>query len=310
MIRKGLVIAVILLFIGVAFTPSINAVRDKVSLGEDSGENYSFFSEFSYKDEIEITCQFVTYKGVELVNKKISFNDYRNLSQLLSSSDDNAITLKLDSLGLIPKSMNLKKVTELISGDYGKKEISKYKTLNKNLILNDNVTSGENSLCKIQGDAVDSTYRPFWWQYSVFIIGYILWKIGLYIIDFDNFLSSIFPWYPIFGDEFGISFLKSIGYNLGEFLLSLAEMGPYFVLPNIPFKLNGFSIIELDDVFNVEKPNLYTSGLNGKWEIHNQRSILIKMYGFTGIWLTIPDMQQDAGCEFKGFCYYVNATSE
>jgi hypothetical protein len=308
--REFIIYGIILLFVGLAVSPSIYANREFISLGEDNGDMNPFYSELSSKDEINISCQFITYKGAELVNKKISINDYRSLSQLLTSSDDNAITLKLDSLGLLPKSMDIKQVTELIGGNYGKKELSNYLSGNKNIFFNGNITSGENVLCKIQGDAVDSTYRPFWWQNSVFVIGCILWKIGSYIIDFDNFLSSIFPWYQIFGDEFGISFLKSIGYNLGEFLLSLAEMGPYFVLPNIPFKMNGFSIIELDDVFNVGKPNLYTSGLKGDWEIHDQRSILIKMYGFTGIWLTIPDMQQSAGCEFKGFCYYVNATSE
>lgn len=291
--REIIVFGVFLLFVGLAVSPSIYA---------DSG--------FTSNYEIDIYCQFITYKGLQIVNKKISVNDYKSLSQLLSGSDDNAITMKLDRLGLLPKSMDKKQVKDLISGKYGKTEFSKYVFMNKNLNINGNVTSGENNLCRIQGDAVDSTYRPFWWQYSVSTIGYILWKIGSYIIEFDDLISSIFPWYPIFGDEFDISFLRNIGYNLGWLLLDLAEDGPYYVLPNIPFKLNGFSIIELDDVFNVGKPNLYTSGLNGDWEIHDQKSILIKMYGFTGIWVTVPDMQQSAGCEFKGFCYYVNATSE
>jgi len=300
LIGKCSAVMITLLLMSISLAPCISANVAK--------KNIDSVDELSLKT-FKISCQFVTYTGIEKTEKEISNDDYEHLIQLLHSSNDSVTASELKYLGLLPKTINVEKARDIISGDYGKRELSKYESRLKFSPIDGNTTSYKNALCKIQGDAVDSYYCPLWWLIINSGLAIICKSIGWPLVVLDLIFEKLFRWYPLFGDEYGIGLL----FWIGGFFINLFEIWPLYgtsIGVKIPGKLNGFVSVIFDDAFHVAKPNLVTSGLRGEWEIHNNRSIVFNMIGFTGLWITIPDMQQSDGCEFKGFCLYVSATAE
>ncbi|UCD13662.1 MAG: hypothetical protein JSW60_08910 [Thermoplasmatales archaeon] len=299
LLKKGIAVAVILLFIGLAFAPSINADVDTL-------ENLTTPLINSPEETTALTIRYYTLRGVKELKKEVTLEKAGSLFTLMDGNDYNAIAKTLDGLELTPKSMDVKDVIELINGDVGQREFSQYEGQLQEVFINDNESEWkQNILCYIRGDAVDSYfYRPiaFMIEYGAALVYTALLGI-LFTLDT---LFRIFPWYPVGDPPFEFGPLMMLALMLGVAYMALFEGWPLHYL--VPVKIAPIVLANLDDAFGrFQTANLSTTGLNGHWEIHDNRSIALLMVGFLGIWISYKDGYQVPACEFMGFSLYTKA---
>jgi len=283
----------------VAIAPSINTT----AATWDIPERFQ-----PHQQTVRVSCHYVTYIGTVKIEQEITTDQYENLVQLFHQSDDEVLVTALQHLGLQPTTITEQDAKDLLSGDYGRRELLNNQRIMTRYPWTTNVTNGTNILCTIQGDAVDSYYRPLWWLISSNLVGWTGYLIGASFFGLDELLRHLFRWYPLFTWDYDWGILVALAFFFALFGDFIPDDNQGFLLGvKIPPKLNGFVSVNLDDAFHVAKPNLVTSGASGDWEIHNNRWVSIRMVGFTGVWVTVPDMQQSDGCLFKGFCLYIKA---
>ena len=114
-VKKGLVVSVILLFIGVAVAPSINTGVVKAS---------------NDNDLVEVTTQACGIKGFGNTTVKLTREQYQNLEQYLvefrarlnqTSTREEAVPIfkeavvELDKYGLLPKGMSVEQAQNLVT---------------------------------------------------------------------------------------------------------------------------------------------------------------------------------------------------
>jgi len=117
-VKKGLIVSVILLFIGVAIAPSINFTIVKAS---------------NDNDLVEVTTQVCGIKGYGNTTVKLTRQQYQNLEQYLvdfrarlnqTTTREEAVPIfketvvELNKYGLLPKGMSVEKAQQLILGGY------------------------------------------------------------------------------------------------------------------------------------------------------------------------------------------------
>lgn len=291
-IKKGVAIAVILLFIGLAFAPSINAnVRNISKINTNLVE--------SHKETINVCCRYFTLRGIEEIEKEVLIQDYEHLSQLMDGSNIDAIVYKLDKLHLLPEKINIEQSKDLLSGEYGKQHFEKLQEkLKLNHFANSNIK--RNIFCNVSGNGVhcELSTPVLWTITAVFMLS----GVSLMLLDF---LFRIFPWYPLYGNYPFYSgpffFLAMSFVGIGELILESFRLKSQKEMPL------SFAILEDSSLHPWEYSNVNTSGLLGKWWIRNHY-IHLNMIGFLGLWITY-DGGWECGrpCEFKGFALYVNA---
>lgn len=283
--RKGLVAGVIFLFLGISIFPSIYADTDIYSIQKTN--------KYYLKNEIStIKCRYYTIDGVEEIEKEVNIEDSENLSHLIYESNYNVIASKMKSLGLIPELVSIDEAQDLMSGEYGKREMKRYENKLKEFTLKDSKSDiMENTYCSISGEALDSWNRALW---SIPYIGFVIALIYL-----DEKLLELFPSYPeIF--EFWYSPVGILG-AIGMGLFVLHEVLRPFVI----LKLNAYLYGGLQ--YNVI---INTSGNFGKKSlIESTKSVLFYITGFVGIWIEISDNTNEPGCKFMGFSLYARALS-
>lgn len=131
-IVKGFSIGIILLFIGIAFAPSVNFNIAKASIDDDF---------------VEVTSEAYGIKDFGTTTVKLTRQQYRNLEQYLvdfrerlnqtttreeAISNFNEAVMELNKYDLLPKGMSVEQAQKLVMGDYSNK---KYINL-KNSALN------------------------------------------------------------------------------------------------------------------------------------------------------------------------------
>ena len=286
--KKALVVGIVVLFIGVTISPTINA-----NINITSNKIFNTFK--SNKGFVPIKCQFFTISGIQEVEKEVSFEDFDYLSNLIDKSDYNAIASKLYSLNLLPESMSADDVEDLISGEYGKREFKEYQNKLKELSIKD--SSGEtirNVFCAVKGEGRDSGYFALWALASI--------GISIPLITIDEILLKLFPNYPVLTQFF----FADIGFFgvIGLFLLILALMWPYI---GPPVKLNACLAAWLQDGPKEVMPYVNTLGLLGEKTIEGW-SLSLLMIGFLGILIYfIWDTMNEPGSKFMGFSLYTRA---
>jgi hypothetical protein len=152
-LKKGLVISIILLFIGVAVAPSINF--NVVKATDDN-------------DLVELTSQACGIRGFGNTTVKLTREQYQNLEQYLvefrarlnqTTTREEAVPIfkeaveELNMYGLLPKGMNVEQAQKLVTGMYQnnfkstplKKIIDKYQDNSSDSI--------NNSFCLVTGRA-------------------------------------------------------------------------------------------------------------------------------------------------------------
>ncbi len=297
--KKLLAVGVIVLFLGLAVAPSINANIDTLA-------NLTPHLLNTQEETTTLTIRYYTLQGVKELEEEVPVEYADTLINLIDNDDYFALANTLASLELTPTSMDVEDVIELIDGTIGQKEFSQHESQLETMFINNNDSEWkQNILCFVRGDAADSYfYRPL--TYVIEYGGALIYTALLGILFALDTFFKIFPWYPV-GDppfEFGPFFMLAL--MIGVVYMVLFEGWPLHYL--IPIKIAPVVFAMLDDAFgNFPPANLSTTGLKGHWEIHDNRSISMFMVGFLGIWVSYKDGYQVPGCKFIGYSLYTQA---
>lgn len=145
MVKKGLAVAIILLFIGVAFAPSINA---NVSKQDDMVEFDVEFCGLDKKHTVKLTQQ-------ESEEVEQLFDD---IQDRLSNGDANEIfkdvVVELDKYGLLG-GLSVKQVQKLVTSPYQRFQNNKF--LQK-IVNADKLDDNENYFCSIFGNITNACF--------------------------------------------------------------------------------------------------------------------------------------------------------
>ncbi|PNX54030.1 MAG: hypothetical protein BV458_01165 [Thermoplasmata archaeon M9B2D] len=189
--KKGLVVTVIILFIGVAVAPSINQSVVKASQEDDF---------------VEVTTQACGIHGYTDTTVKLTREQCQNLEQYLvefrarlnqTSTREEAVPIfkeavvELDKYGLLPKGMGVEQAQKLVTGGYYNVRINK--TIQRLCDTNDYLIKS-NFLCLITGAGN-----------SIHIRGILPTIMALFSI-------------PKIGTFFGIMTFGGSGYNPANFI--------------------------------------------------------------------------------------------
>jgi hypothetical protein len=234
-IKKGFVIGIIVLFIGVGVYPSI-----AVNLNTPNNENTS-------NELIEFPIQIFGYKGVKSYKISVTkqqYNEFQVLKERFKEDFENAYTMKesvdvyrnmvlsFKELGLLPEDMSIIEAEKLVMGPYY--------YLDKLGLLSDKITADklfqpitgddwelENNNCFISGKSIESMCRTD----SPLIPGLIWILTGLWIGEIYYGINIGPPWnttYPATGWINTRNILKKWKYE-GDFYGRIS-FAPYFGL--------------------------------------------------------------------------------
>ena len=174
-LKKGLVVSVILLFIGVAVAPSINFTVVKAS--DDN-------------NLVEVTSQACGIQGFGNTTEKLTKEQYQNLEQYLvdfrarlnqTTTREEAVPIfkdavvELNKYGLLPNGMSAEKAQKLVIGSFHN---PMYNNIIKRIHKSNTGKSIENYFCLI-GGITSQTYPLGFIGFSEPIIS-ILWLFGLF----------------------------------------------------------------------------------------------------------------------------------
>ena len=246
-LRKSLVVAVILLFIGVAIAPSINS-----NVVKASNDN----------DLVEVTTQACGIKGYGNTTVKLTREQYQNLERYLvdfrarlnqTSTRGEAVPIfkeavvELDKYGLLPKGMSVERAQKLLNSGYQNKRI--LSLLKQNFLIGYISTNKiQNIFCLIMA--------------HVFSIPSYFFNLLYLLISLTAISIIIFTW------NHNLPF----PYQLMETLINIAEYSFYK-----PFYLISF-------MSNLGKTSFFTIGLCG---IRSNTTSLNMIFGFTGLHITL-----------------------
>ncbi|MBN2065447.1 MAG: hypothetical protein JW771_01385, partial [Candidatus Thermoplasmatota archaeon] len=147
-LRKILAVAIILLFIGVAVTPSIN---------------FNVVKAASENDLIEVTSEACGIKGYGNTTVKLTREQYQNLEQYLTEfsarlnqtkTREEAVPIfkeavvELNKYGLLPKGMSIKQAQTLIMGRYQHSNVTR---VFGNEFLKKTLDNSSNQCCVLFG---------------------------------------------------------------------------------------------------------------------------------------------------------------
>jgi hypothetical protein len=279
-------IGIVLLFIGVTIAPNISANINQRSLG-------GYGNIRDAPGNSLVTCNYVTLWGVEQIEKELPVQDAAYLSQLMNTSDDATLASELHRYGLVPRTMTVKQVTELLSETYMQKELLKVQRYLHREKLSDTDWM-DNSLCSISGYGPSSYYSTL----KSSIIRFAVVNALYLFVTLPWGLFAIFL-YEMFKVELIALLIMQLAYlpqMIAEELLSIGQV-------IIPFKLSpGILVAELFDFYGHTPPILNASGSTGNWTIQNYPGIGMHMFGFFGLWLTIQVQAQYPSATVKGHC--------
>ncbi len=288
--RKGLCVGIVLFVVGVAIAPGISANINQRST--ENARNALYVPENSL-----VTCNYVTLWGVEQVEKELPVQDAVYLSQLMNTSDDATLASELHRYGLVPQTMTVEQVAELLSETYMQKEVQQIQRLLGFNELSDTDWM-DNSFCSISGYGPSSYYSTLKSTMIRFAVVYAL----LLFVTFPGACLALilarlnFTLLAMLVIEF--AYLPQM---IAEELLSIGQV-------ILPLKLSpGVIVAELFDFYGHTPPILNASGRNGNWTIQNYPGIGMHMFGFFGIWLTIRVQAQYPSASVKGHCLNINA---
>jgi len=217
LMNEGLVIAVILLFIGVSIAPSIN-----FNVVKASNDN----------DLVEVTTQACGIKGYGNTTVKLTTQQYQNLEQYLvefrarlnqTTTREEAVPIfkdavvELNKYGLLPKGMSVERAQELVTGEnqiFQDNEVINKLYNNHKQMIDENT----NIFCLFAGQT-DNTFVVTFLLRLLFIpllvIGYIVMSFEDFPILY-KFLTGLLRILivPIVSSPIGFNQWISYGYNI------------------------------------------------------------------------------------------------
>jgi hypothetical protein len=275
-IRKSLVVMVILLFIGVAFVPSIN-----FNIVKASNEN----------DLVEVTTEACGIQGYGDTTVKLTREQYQNLERYLiefrarlnqTKTREEAIPIfkeavvELNKYGVLPRGMSIEKAEKLVTGEYLNKKMMNTLEL---FVQKKSVSDEMNFLCLMAGHI----FKPIIIT-PLNIIGIPIFNFGVFLAFFIVF-SNLWP--------------APISESLARCVL-LIFLFPYLVLTDISL-ISPVSILLYS---YIEGCNLSTIGLLGmkNFNVNSEHEI----FGFIGLKLIVEGFGiQTRDVYLLGFCLYI-----
>jgi hypothetical protein len=295
--KKCLAIGIILLFVGVAVTPSINQSVVKASQDDDL---------------VEVTTQACGIKGYGNTAVKLTREQYQDLEQYLvdfrarlnqTTTKEEAVPIfkdavvELDRYGLLPKGMSVELAQNLVIGSYQKTKL--YHVLEKTIFRTQKIDfNTSNFLCLIYCNTD-----------GIISVGPYLHSINR-IYFYQHEFPLIFMW--LYVNLYGHEFLINIVYIIWSMIYLTVEksfISSYAIASRIPIK--AFNTLTFGSVgvanrntgprYNPTNGWVVTFGLNGIKIFQNQslygRLFLFPIYyddymyfpgvsGFTGIQIT------------------------
>jgi hypothetical protein len=216
-VKKGLVVAVILLFIGVAIAPSINFTVVKAS---------------NDNDFVEVITQACGINGFGDTTVKLTREQYQDLEQYLvdfrarlnqTTTREEAVPIfkdaivELNKYGLLPKEMNIERAQRLVTGFNAVSKLTSIlkKTIRSNYEPTDEI---ENRLCLMAGKTTNTQFEgpmtiffDMFFILSLFFYGgpasgpfsALLFIISLYFFGISTLFSSYNPFAVFYRVNFG-----------------------------------------------------------------------------------------------------------
>ena len=197
LVKKGFVVSVILLFIGVAIAPNINFNIVKASIDNDL---------------VEVTSQACGINGFGNQTVKLTRQQYQNLEQYLidfrarlnkTTTREEAVPIfkeavvELDKYGLLPKGLNVEQAQRLVTGLYQNTKLVKYLEKLSSKSGKSSLQEG-NKFCLIYGEAKSYTYFQGLVRRMIYIILYELYNLNwpynppiFGLFEFSFFISHI-----------------------------------------------------------------------------------------------------------------------
>ena len=255
--RKGLVVGIILLFIGISIAPGVTSIEFSKDKNSKDNELVEITLQLCKTDGVEDHKMYITQKQNEQLEVLIkSFKANLNNAETREETIEiyNDMVVSIDELGILPENINCEEVQELVTGENSICNPEKIKSIkhfntayeklkNKNLGLDEN----ENIFCLTAGVTTNT---------GIVGLGTILGSFRLFIMAF--FYEYLNPFLP--GDLIDfIYFLRSEFWfftTLFSYLLPL-KLGGFMIYGNI---LNvGPGVTS----YNPANGWVYTLGLNG-----------------------------------------------
>jgi len=297
LIRKGLAVGIVLLFVGVTVAQGITLNAKQLSLPKSS-QNI-----ISNPEKIKLSCCYFTVDGVEQVVNEVTIQDANYLSQLMNGSDVDAIVSELNRLNLLPKTVSIEQAEALVSGRYGQKIFQQSQKTSHSMLSLDTDWK-ENFNCNISGHGVDAyfmTLRAY--RFLTALDWFLYYTFTSFGFELGNILSL--------GGRLEIVFYLIVApFLIPQFLVEsyLLDIGQFIN----PIKLApGKIFAELYEASfePANPPFLNTSGTNGTWSIENYNGIAMYMENFYGTWLTYHEPGH-LGAYMKGYCSNIHAKGQ
>ncbi len=232
----------------------------------------------------------------------MTIQEAHHLSELMNSSNVDAIVSELNQLHLLPKTLSMEQAKELVRGRYGQTICQQPQKISYSNQLNDSDWK-ENFNCLINGTGIDSYFMPLRTYRFLEVVDWLLYYfVTCPGIDLANILS-------LGGRLFFICIIVE-----GIFCFPQAILESYWLYTGQfinPIKLtSGKIFIDLfDQSWEQENlPYLYTSGTNGTWSIENYSGISLYIENFYGIWLIFHESGDHGfGAHIRGYCSEIHA---
>jgi hypothetical protein len=233
----------------------------------------------------EVTKEISTEEASELSNllnhvcrciEESKMNEVQNVNQYMVKGKIFDLYIKLRNYKLLPRDLDFKEFSILISGDYGKRIFVKnnvYKNLNLINISSlgpNNSNDSNNFFCTISGNGQIKIFYPVEGAIFAlsFILPFILWTALHRITN-----SSA----PIFSALLLIAMLFSSIFIGGMILLPLKFIKNLIILkPIVPWAL----------IESIGDSKMTVKGSNGLWSLSHPFNVTIA--GFFGLWIAIP----------------------
>jgi hypothetical protein len=273
--ERSYAILIVLLFIGVAVSPCINAHT------VENRRSTDYFSRQTEKKIVEITCRIFSSERINEIKKNISIEDLKVLNDLYGNNIQTFVE-KLCRLGLLGN-QTVEKTMKLINE----------KSQNEVVTFSDNTTN-KNCLFKFTGDIFKIYYLPipyialqFFLKYGDLIIApFALLFIFLLLLasthpvllqTLQNLLNKIGTVIDKVLTVFGpaIERMITFTYNLASLLGWIHCWAPL----KFPFR---------NTIITSGNLHLVTLGAQGNWERTATMSLTIM--GFQGLWISLPPL--------------------
>ncbi len=304
-LKKGLVVSVILLFIGVAVAPGIN--QSVVTASTDD-------------DLVEVTTQACGIQGYGNTTVKLTKEQYQNLETYLvefrarlnqTTTREETVPIfkeavvELDKYGLLPRGMCVERAQRLVtSGYWFEKKLQFFEKLYDRTPVPQNVI--QNQFCFVAG-----------YTYNSLLVGPISMTCFVTLLA----MSYFFYYLAVATGSIGLKILSTI--------LEIVALGVDFLLlslPVVPFEIGGFVTFgdvmeqwEAPSYYHPSRGWIFSVGVNGFQSLNGSfygtlrefgffmSMLYVGLSGFVGI--VLGSMLPSMNLFFIGSAYKVGASS-